>query len=468
MGLTSALNNISNAATEGFARREISLSADNLNGYGGGVRVTDVARIENVVLSSARREAEAAVSSLTITTDFTSRFAVALGNPEDVNSLAVQYANLESSLIASSNRPSDEILLGRTVDNARDVSETLNSLSNKVNDLRLEADQEIGKQVSAANSILSQLSDLNVDIRARTINGGSTASLKDQQSQLLDQLNLIIPTKVATRDFGGVAIFTPTGGTLLDGRVTQLSFASVPAMSHNMTSANGSLSDLIVDGNAVAMNSGNGFFNGGSLASLFEARDILFPKFNNEIDGLAVDLISRFQNPSVDPTLAPTDPGLFHDNGGQFLIGNELGLAGRVGINASVDPLQGGQVWRLRDGLNATIQGDVGINSTLRNYLGSFQATQSPAVGMSVTNSQNANRFVEQFSAAVSKQTVSQEDQLVFERQKSGELHEAELSVVGVDTDAELQSLMEVESAYAANARVVSVLDELINRLLEI
>jgi len=156
-------NNISNAMTDGFARREISLSADDLNGFGGGVRVTDVTRIENVVISASRRDADASVSSLSVTADFTARFAAALGNPEDANALAVQYSNLESSLIASANNPSDEILLGRSVNNARDVSNTLNMLSNKTNEFRLEADRKIAEQVSSANSFLSQLSDLNMD-----------------------------------------------------------------------------------------------------------------------------------------------------------------------------------------------------------------------------------------------------------------------------------------------------------------
>jgi flagellar hook-associated protein 1 FlgK len=46
-------------------------------------------------------------------------------------------------------------------------------------------------------------------------------------------------------------------------------------------------------------------------------------------------------------------------------------------------------------------------------------------------------------------------------------LVEQETHVTGVDTDAELQSLMLVEQAYAANARVLSVIDDLMKLLLE-
>ena len=59
-----------------------------------------------------------------------------------------------------------------------------------------------------------------------------------------------------------------------------------------------------------------------------------------------------------------------------------------------------------------------------------------------------------------------------FETQQSAatdrniSLREIELSE-GVDTDQELQNLMLVERAYAANAQVLQTLDDLITRLLE-
>jgi flagellar hook-associated protein 1 FlgK len=47
-------------------------------------------------------------------------------------------------------------------------------------------------------------------------------------------------------------------------------------------------------------------------------------------------------------------------------------------------------------------------------------------------------------------------------------LAEQELHATGVDTDAELEALTLVEQTYAANARVLSVIDELMKLLLEV
>ena len=54
-----------------------------------------------------------------------------------------------------------------------------------------------------------------------------------------------------------------------------------------------------------------------------------------------------------------------------------------------------------------------------------------------------------------------------FSRAQNTALRELELSK-GVDTDAELQDLMLIEQHYAANARVMTVVDELMQRLLNI
>jgi len=47
-------------------------------------------------------------------------------------------------------------------------------------------------------------------------------------------------------------------------------------------------------------------------------------------------------------------------------------------------------------------------------------------------------------------------------------LYEAEKLQTGVDTDRELQDLLIIEQAYAANARVLETIDQMMRRLMEI
>jgi flagellar hook-associated protein 1 FlgK len=64
------------------------------------------------------------------------------------------------------------------------------------------------------------------------------------------------------------------------------------------------------------------------------------------------------------------------------------------------------------------------------------------------------------------KGTRSDEDRAYLSARQTT-LVEEETNVTGVDSDTELQSLMLVEQAYAANARVLSVIDDLMKLLLE-
>jgi flagellar hook-associated protein 1 FlgK len=62
---------------------------------------------------------------------------------------------------------------------------------------------------------------------------------------------------------------------------------------------------------------------------------------------------------------------------------------------------------------------------------------------------------------------INMEDRLAFESARWETLREKELTY-GVDSDQEMQTLMQIEQAYSANARVIQTLDSMIRTLMEI
>lgn len=66
-----------------------------------------------------------------------------------------------------------------------------------------------------------------------------------------------------------------------------------------------------------------------------------------------------------------------------------------------------------------------------------------------------------------SQQAGQAEQRLSFAAASLTELTRIELDQ-GVDTDAELQALLVIEQAYAANARMIEVADEMMQALLRI
>ena len=141
-----------------------------------------------------------------------------------------------------------------------------------------------------------------------------------------------------------------------------------------------------------------------------------------------------------------------------------VGLASRITINAAIDPSLGGNPALLRDGLGATAVGAVGNTAQLNQWIAALDAQRSDQAGMSL---QSASGRVSILTSQVGSTRLSSEEQLSFTSARWDTLREAELAN-GVDTDLELQTLLRVEQAYAANAKVVQTVDFMMQRLMEI
>ena len=124
-------------------------------------------------------------------------------------------------------------------------------------------------------------------------------------------------------------------------------------------------------------------------------------------------------------------------------------------------------MWRLRDGLAAISQGNVGNGATLQALSDAMTAPRARhrlclhhgAVAGSRRSPRRSPRSSPPARAAATRTGLPQ--------RAAGHACRAGGSATGVDTDVELQSLTLVEQAYAANAKVLSVIDQLMQLLLE-
>ncbi len=104
-----------------------------------------------------------------------------------------------------------------------------------------------------------------------------------------------------------------------------------------MTVASGALSGLTLNGRPAVFGQGNGPLDGGSLAADFRIRDGAAVEVQAQLDAVARDLVTRLSEATADPTLAPGAPGLLTNGGAAFSAATEIGLAGRLSVNAAVD-----------------------------------------------------------------------------------------------------------------------------------
>jgi flagellar hook-associated protein 1 FlgK len=463
-------SNIANAMTDGYGVRSLNVSARVVGNAGSGAWVTGVTRHEDAVLVGQRRMTEADLGYRSAEGAFLNRLETMIGTPDMSGSLAARTAAFEAALTTAAANPQAEVRLTGAVDAAVALASTINDISDGIQAERLQADGAIAQTVGRINGALEQLATLNTQIRQDAGGGRDVSALLDAQAQLVNDIAPLVPLHSRRDASGALQLFSADGQALLDGRPAVLSFTPATVMEPDMTLESGTLSGLSLNGRPLPLNGTTPALAGGELAALFARRDDWGVSAQASIDAVARDLAGRFDAAGFDATLAPGSPGLFTDVGGALIDpltdpAQEVGLAGRLRVNAAVRPDAGGEVWRMRDGLGATVEGPVGNASFLQAQRDALSALQPTASGgFSATGRSFAGLVAHHLSQVGQARQMAETNQSHVAA-RFGALRQEELAQ-GVDTDAEMQRLLQIEQMFAANARVVTAAQEMIDQLI--
>lgn len=411
--------NIANALTDGYSRREINLA----NRGTGGVAVTGVTRFADQALTADRRVAEAGRAASDAVAGFHTDMEAAIGTDDAAGSLGGLVSALDVALIGAAAQPQSDAALRTAVTAAAVLAQRVNDLGGDVQDARLAADGRIATGVEAINAALKRVEALNTQIAGLTAAGNDVADLQDQRQMLVDGIATQIPLRESTREDGRIALTTASGLTLLDGRAPVLGFSPVRGMAADMTAEGGTLSGLTLNGTPVPA----GALGSGALAAEFEIRDALAPAVQQGLDAFAADLTHRL-------------------GGAGLIVAGPGGLA--VDARLQDDP------WRLRDGLLAPAESDAG-DATRLNALVSALSAGTGAQGSAAA-----------LLSGVSSARLAAESAQSFNAARYDTLRTAELSASGVDTDAEMTNLLVIQQAYTANAKVIQAVDEMMTTIL--
>ncbi|UWR22351.1 flagellar hook-associated protein FlgK [Sulfitobacter sp. S190] len=454
-------SNIANALTPGFGRRSLELSTLAIGS--GGVRIDAVNRHSDAGLISDRRLADASSAHAQTTSDFFARLSNSIGTPDTAGSLSARLTAVETSLMSAASRPDAPERLEQVVGDARALAQSFGTVSEQIQDSRTQADRDIARDIDTLNTALQQVKELNTQIRTRGFKGGSAAALIDERQRVVDQIGELVSVRTVPRDNGQIAIYSEGGAVLLDGSAARIEFAGANVVTPYQTLADGTLSGISINGFDVK----TGALGGGRIGANFAVRDEHGVAAQAELDAMARDLMTRFENPALDPTTAPGDPGLFTDEGAAFDPAKEVGLASRLALNAAIDPQAGGIVTRVRDGLGAATPGPVGDATLLNAFSAALSARDAPASGSFAGASLSAFDLLSNIGGALSQQAARADATLSFEVARQSELAQLELAQ-GVDTDTELGNLLVLEQAYAANARVIQAADDMLDTLMRL
>ncbi|NQY13070.1 MAG: flagellar hook-associated protein FlgK [Henriciella sp.] len=456
--------NVANASTPGYVRRSLTVNEILLGGETAGVQIGGVERSTNERLTVERQRLGSDLAQAEVLSSTWAALSQRVGDDIDNSMLFQHLTGLEEAFQNAVQSPESTTLANEVVLKANNLVDEFNNLSAVITQERQRADQDIKETVDRLNAALLKVEKLNESISGVDRTTSHAAALFDERGRVLDEISEYLPIQTFPRDSGTIDVLTAEGVYLLGGTAQTVEFTPTSTVAPGVTLANGNLSGLSVDGLDITPGAVTfGAVSSGSLAGLFALRDSDLPELEMQLDTMAQDLINRFSDPTLDPTNPVGSPGLFLDT--NAAAGE--GVAGRLQLNALVDPDRGGAVWRLRDGLGAVTQGPPGNNTILTNLSGAFSTVQSINVP-GLQGGFTARDLVAQLGTLAGQKRIQNESVLTSVQVQFDAAQRVEAEKTGVDIETEMQDLIIIEQAYAANARVIEVVNQLIQELIEL
>lgn len=465
-------SNIANASNPNYSAREVISSERAINGQGIGVEITSIERAQDAALTRLRLDADSAVSRSSVMAEAYQTLNSEVGAPGSGYGIFSTIETLEASFRTLQATPESSALQNAVVSAAAETTQELNALSHLSLSMRETADNNIANSVETVNNSLERIQELNREISIVGSFNGAPA-LKDERQALINQIAEIIPIKEISRDSGRSDITTESGVLLLsgDGTLNELSFTQSPVITETMRygEAGSTLSGLFVGDQELTPGTDSRLsLQSGSLSAEFTVRDSIATEFSDNLDSIALDLIERFSDDSIDPTKTAGAQGLFTDTNLALDPAQTVGVASTIKINNAVNPNVGGEVYRIRDGMGATSPGNVGNSDIITNMLNAMTENKTASTDSFLDGDHSVISGVAELTSIIGEQSLRFDSINASTTARRDVLKDAEIQVTGVDTDKELQDLLVIEQAYAANARVIQTVSEMIDTLLSL
>jgi flagellar hook-associated protein 1 FlgK len=460
-------NNVANANTPGYVRRVLPQSELVVGGVGMGVAADIVQRLGDAMAADTANQVTSTQSYSQEMVNLLGSYVQQVGQPADSSSLPSVLSAFQQALTSLSSTSGSTTAQAQAVAAAQNLTGTFHNLDTAISSAREQADQGIAAGVADVNNTLDQFAQNEVKLQQAAETGGSTATFEDTRASLLTKLSQDLPVKVYQSANDGIIVTTDQGTTLWDGTEHKLAFTPTPMITATQSlTANlaegytGDLSNATVDGQPINMS------QNGSIAADLQLRDVTLPRFSRQLDQMAGNLITAFQQ--NDPSVSAGATGVFTVNGAALDPSDPTatpGLAGKIQVNASLDPTQGGQYWRIQAGAQATTQGQAGDNSTVLNFIGALQQNQPYDTTTGLPSSMTLSNAATQIAGA---QQVTLSTWTDNNNTRTQQLQDAQTTLsraTGVNVDDEMQRLLVVQHTYEASAQVLQAAAKMLDAL---
>ncbi len=190
-----------------------------------------------------------------------------------------------SSVQALANYPEQLPLRASLIASASVLAESFNDVDSRLQQIRTDANNEIIMRVSEVNSLTEQLAELNRSIIRAEADGTVANDFRDQRTVLLDELAELVDIYTVEMSNGSVSVLVG-GDVLVEGTYwSELATQVNPALDPDR----GDLVDIVTASSGRVLN-----ISGGRFRGLLDIRDVYAPEVATRVNDLATTLIFEF------------------------------------------------------------------------------------------------------------------------------------------------------------------------------
>jgi flagellar hook-associated protein 1 FlgK len=448
-----ASQNIANADTDGYSRQRVELATSISTSFpygnvGTGVTVSDITRSRDSMLDAQYRQDSAGQTQADTTSAALDQIQQVFDEPSD-SGLSATLDQFWSSWSDLSNDPSSGAAKAAVRQSGDSVASTLNRFASQL-DAQDETNRESANaDVSQINQLAAQVVDYNKQIISQESGGHTASDLRDARDRVLDQLSTLTGGQTVERSNGNAAFFVG-GRMLVDG-----------AVSKQMEYTDGQPPTLKFTDDPQTLNG-----VGGKLGAEVDISANQIPKVMAQLDSIAKTLVTTVNSIHNGATAYSGTPPVATTAGNFF----------SVGTGASTDPAFTARGIKLdaslssADAVAASAANSGSGNSDVATAMANLR-DQTMAItdstGTTVSTDSIGGYFNQTVGDLATATKYSQDNSTVQATLASNSLARR-TSVSGVSTDDELVSVIQHQHSYQAAARLVTVVDQMMQTLVSL
>jgi flagellar hook-associated protein 1 FlgK len=448
-----ASQNIANADTEGYSRQRVELATSISTAFpygtiGTGVTVQNISRARDAMLDAQYRQDSSGQAKADTMSAALGQIQQIFSEPSD-SGLSATLDQFWGAWNDLANDPTSGAAKGAVRAAGNSVASTLNRFAAQLDQLDQMNRESANADVGQINQLANQVVDYNKKIIAQESSGHTAGDLRDARDRLLDQLSTLTGGQTVERANGNAAFFVG-GRLLLDG-----------AMSKQMEFTDGQPPTIkFTDDPKILVGVG------GTLGAKMDIVAKQVPTVMSRLDSIARSLVTTVNSIHNGATAYTGTPPVATTAGNFFSVGS----------GAATDPAFTARGMKLdatltsADKVAASAASAGPGNSDVATAMLALREqtlTITDASGNTVgTNS--INGFFNETVGSLATATKYAEDDATVQKTMASNSLARRTAVSGVSTDEELVSVIQHQHSYQAAARLVSVVDEMTQTLVDL